>query len=324
MNVSYTEPLARAWARMKQMLFRPFVFQEWLTYGLASFLAYLGSGGSGGSLGNWTGSHKGKGSIGASGPFEPDAVRGAAEKYLHDPFWLMIIAVALIAFAVLFVVVLWVSSRARLVFAHNVATGRAAFREPWSRYARQGQSLFLWYAAFSFTMLVPIAALVLAFLTPLRDVLHGETPSWPALSLLIGAGGFAFVCMLVIAFVGLLVNEFVVPLMMHHDEMALAAWARFMPLLRAHFGEFVAYAVFLAVLWIGVSIALVLVGLVTCCIGLLLMVIPYVGSVLLLPVSVTARAYGLEFLAQFGPEWNVLRPLESASSAAPPAPPTTA
>ena len=43
---------------------------------------------------------------------------------------------------------------------------------------------------------------------------------------------------------------------------------------------------------------------VTCCIAGCLMMIPYIGTVLLLPILVFSRAYSLHFLAQFGPRFD--------------------
>jgi hypothetical protein len=42
----------------------------------------------------------------------------------------------------------------------------------------------------------------------------------------------------------------------------------------------------------------------TCCI----VAIPYVGSVILLPLTVFMQAYPLYFIEQFGPTWNVFSP----------------
>ena len=56
------------------------------------------------------------------------------------------------------------------------------------------------------------------------------------------------------------------------------------------------------------AVVLFVAGCATCCCGFLLMAIPYVGSVVLLPISAAYRAYGPEFLAQFGPEWSVFEP----------------
>jgi hypothetical protein len=56
------------------------------------------------------------------------------------------------------------------------------------------------------------------------------------------------------------------------------------------------------VLWFGVLLAVVAAGLLTCCLGFVLLLIPYVGTVVLLPISVLYRSYTIEFLAQFDPE----------------------
>ena len=58
-----------------------------------------------------------------------------------------------------------------------------------------------------------------------------------------------------------------------------------------------------------------MVVLVTCCCAGCLMALPYLGTVLLLPVLVFKRSYSLYFLAQFGPEYDVFPP-------PPPAPPS--
>jgi hypothetical protein len=55
--------------------------------------------------------------------------------------------------------------------------------------------------------------------------------------------------------------------------------------------------------------------LVTCCCACCLMALPFLGTVLLLPVLVFKQAYSLYFLAQFGPEYDVFPP---APPAAPP------
>ena len=47
-------------------------------------------------------------------------------------------------------------------------------------------------------------------------------------------------------------------------------------------------------------------GLLTCCIGWLLLAIPYIGAVVMLPIYVTFRSLDLEFLGQFGAEYTLL------------------
>jgi hypothetical protein len=44
-----------------------------------------------------------------------------------------------------------------------------------------------------------------------------------------------------------------------------------------------------------------------------LIAIPYIGSVILLPVSYTFRAFSIEFLAQFGEKFDVFPKEESVT-----------
>ena len=83
-------------------------------------------------------------------------------------------------------------------------------------------------------------------------------------------------------------------------------WAlKFLELFKQHFWHFVLYGLFILLLIIITAIAVILAGVFTCCIGFILMIIPYIGSVLLLPVSYTFRALSVEFLEQFGEEYKL-------------------
>jgi hypothetical protein len=62
---------------------------------------------------------------------------------------------------------------------------------------------------------------------------------------------------------------------------------------------------------VGFVIGVIFAGFMTCCIGFLLLVIPYIGTVITLPVWYTLRAFSLEYFAQFGSEYDVFPPLES-------------
>jgi hypothetical protein len=45
----------------------------------------------------------------------------------------------------------------------------------------------------------------------------------------------------------------------------------------------------------------------TCCIAACLLALPYLGTVLLLPVLVFQRAYSLYYLAQLGPKYDLFQ-----------------
>jgi len=307
MNISFTRPLSLAWARMVRQLFRPFRFEAWLVLGFSAFLARIFS--HGGSIASWNGGpvHGGLSSAAAEQGLE--AVRDQLVRLLEHPAVLIAIATGLVVVGVVVLVLAYVSARSQFVFLDCVMNRRAEFVGPWERYGRQGRSLFLWNAVFSFAWLIPLAAVLVPCLSLLHALFTGGDIILPGLGLLIIGCLVALVFALVIGFVQVLLREFVVPLMWRYDETTTQAWARFWPHLTAHFADFIAYAVFVLVLWIGVGIAVVAAGIATCCIGLVLIAIPYVGSVVLLPVHVTGRALGPEFLAQYGPEWNVVPPL---------------
>ena len=74
-------------------------------------------------------------------------------------------------------------------------------------------------------------------------------------------------------------------------------------LLAGRGGTFVLYL--LKKLVIGLAVGSITFGVVcaTCCIAAL----PYVGTVILLPLHVFVRSYSLYFLGQFGPDWQVIR-----------------
>ena len=313
--VSYTAPLRDAWARMRRLLFSPFHLEAWLVVGLSAFLAGLSGGALLGGGGNWK-----------LGGHTPDA-RAANEALdkalgvLANPLWLGLIALGLIAFAILYAVLLWVSARAHFVFLENVASGHAGFREPWRRSAALGRSLFLFWAALSFAWLVPIAFALVAILPIVREWYFTNRLVMPAPAMLFACGAGAVASAIAIGLVGLLTHDFVVPLMWRHGEGATAAWARFGPLLAARAGDFVAWVLFAMLVTIVAVVGIALAGLATLCIGFLLLAIPYVGTVLLLPLLVTARGFGPAFLAQFGPEWNVFpaRADDESGVSAPPA-----
>lgn len=54
--------------------------------------------------------------------------------------------------------------------------------------------------------------------------------------------------------------------------------------------------------------------LVTCCLAGCLMMLPYIGTVLLLPILVFKRAYSLYFLGQFGPQYDVFGANQTSAS----------
>jgi hypothetical protein len=104
-----------------------------------------------------------------------------------------------------------------------------------------------------------------------------------------------------------LTADFVVPIMFLRRNRCLEAWRELWALLSANAGQLILYLLFSIVLAVATGMIVMAALLVTCCVCCLAL-LPYVGTVLLLPVLVFKRAYSLYFLAQFGPEYDVFPP----------------
>jgi hypothetical protein len=293
-GISYVAPLRRAWERAHRMLFRPFTLRTWLVLGFAAFLSEAITHGSG--LGSSYQMDEGRG---------PGVVFRGVRGLLAGLVVAGIGMVLVAAIAILLILLLWVNSRGRFVFLDDVVRERAAVVEPWKRLGRSGQSLFVWTIGFVFVCLAIATLLALPFLASLAALWGEGGFEWRLLGALwvLLAAGIPFG--IGVAATLLYLSDFVIPIMYRHGLSAMAAWGRFIALFRAHTASFVVYALFVFGLWIVVGALLTVIGVSTCCLGFVLFGLPYVSSVVLLPVLVTFRGLGPEFLAQFGPEYSV-------------------
>jgi hypothetical protein len=313
MAVRYIEPLGRAWTRMKLALLKPFDLHKWLVVGFNAFLAGLaeGHGASGGFRG-------GRGR--AFGGFgELLSFPGRAWGWMLDhPGWFIAILFAAAFFLALILVLLWLSSRGKFMFLDNVVQSRAEVARPWKEYVREGDSLFLWRLVFSFVVLVGLAAFGVAFFVLGRRLYEPERIV-PVL-FLVGWSLTLFAYFVVVGYISLYLEAFVVPLMYKNRCGAVSGWSRFLKLWGRHPGPFILYGILLFGLYLLFGIMVVLAGLFTCCLGWLILVIPYIGTVVTLPFWFTLRSFSLEFLGQFGPDYALFpepqAPLPSASSPA--------
>jgi len=316
MRIEYVAPLSKALERMKQALFHPFDIGKWFTVGFTVFLATLLQTGAGGGRFFLPPNP-------AKRLRQPDVwsfPQGALDWLSAHPFWAAAIAAGVFLLLVVVLVLTWLGSRGTFMFLDNVAQDRARVLEPWRRYRAAGNSLFLWrvgFGAVAALLLLPVAASALFLIA--RCARGGAAPA--ALLGIAALGLLALAMAVVTGYGSLLTNSFVVPLMYRHGLGVLGAWRRFLPILRSHFPHFILFGLFLLLLCIGIGIAVFLGGCLTCCIGFILLAIPYIGVTVLLPVHWTLRAFSLEYLAQWGADYSVFPPAEApeAPGAAAPA-----
>ena len=308
-----------ATARMKATLFQPFDAGKWFVLGLSAWLATLfdggGSrGGGGGDDFRFSGSSSEGESESEFPEFTWEEVRetvtdwiATARQWINEnPEIVVAIGIGMAAVVVIVMILFWVRCRGKFMFLDNVVWDRALVVHPWKAYKRQGNSLFWWstfYGIFVMALLLGAMGGITYYVISVLEDGGNWDPSATITVVLMG-GGF-FLLWLVLAYISMALEDFVTPLMYRDYLTTTQAWGKFLQLQFRHPFRFLGYAIWRLILAIGIGIGLLIFGLVTCCIGLVLMAIPYVGAVLLLPVTVFVRSLGPEYLAQFGEEYDL-------------------
>jgi len=303
MNIEYFEPLSRAWSRMKIALFKPFDITKWFVIGFSAFLAGLTEGGRGPNLSS--------GGEDASFREFIEFPNTAWEWLVDHPGWFIAIgsiAVVLFAVAITFT---WLSSRGNFMFLDNVAQDKAEIAKPWKQYKTEGNSLFLWRLVFGLICFTLFIMFFIFFFTTgaliYRESLYRHVP----VPFLVGMGLLFFFMLIIIGYISMFLKSFVVPIMYKNHIKTTRAWSRFLSLFGKHAFHFILFGIFVFFLTVMFVLLIIVAGLLTCCIGIILLIIPYIGTVVSLPVWYTLRAFSLEYLAQFGPEYDVFPPAEA-------------
>jgi hypothetical protein len=288
-GVSVTEPLGLAINRTGRMLFKPFQAGKWFTLGFCAWLAHLGEGG--GSNINLPG--------GGPGPM-PNNPEELRQWFLRNAYWIVPLVLGVVG---LFVLVVWIRARGKFLFLEAVAQDRPAVVEPWKRLRPLGNSFFffdllLYVSTFLAMALLVVGALTLAY--PDIQARRFGPGAWAALLgglALLLAGSLVFLLARAVA------DDFLVPLMYLRGRGIGVAWGEFRrAIVPGNLGAIVLFYLMQVVLGIAVASAVMFITCLTC----LLTALPYIGTVLLLPLIVFLRCYSLYFLAQFGNEYNLL------------------
>jgi hypothetical protein len=300
MRIAFFEPLSRAWERMKHILWRPFDLAKWLVLGFSCWLAGLADSAGGGG---WKWIVDENNFPGRQGIFSGHR---SYEEFGSALIWLPLIFIVIMAVAAILVLVLWVSSRAKVIYLDNVVHNRAQIVEPWHRLRDLGNSLFLWRLGFVVACGLVALVLLMLFFAPAATLSFSDALS----SLSYAAMVFGVIIMIcfgvVAAFIALMLEAFVVPIMYKYELKATEAWSYFLPWLKTRPWQFVLYALFVLVLIFVFLFVFALVCVLTCCI----VALPYVGTVILLPFYVTYRLFSIEFLTQFDPGFDLFTPAE--------------
>jgi hypothetical protein len=283
-KIEIFKPFGESFELMKKILFQPFNLTKWLVIGFAAWLANLGSG----VWGNFN---------------YPDNRREDAHKLSETigqiPQPVLITGICVLVCVVLLLIVLfaWLRARGRFILVDCIVRNRAAIVEPWKELRAEGNSFFLFSLL---VMLALIAVIVIAGLLLIVPFIPWGDQAQPGVAFWIGLSLFVFVAVC-LAFVWALASQLMVPIMYRQRCRARVAFARAVDLVTSHPGPILLYVLFFMLLAVAMVMISCAVTCATCCIA----AIPYVGTVILLPIPVTLGAFLLLFLRQFGPDYDV-------------------
>jgi len=297
---SPVDALSPAIERSQQLLFRSFKADRWFALGFTVFLAQCGEGDTGSSV---TAQVPNLLMTMGSGPGAPtdfhkmlqDALQSARDNL--GLYALIAVGVMLLALA-LWLCIAWFSSRAKLMLVESVVHERVDVSAQWSHFAVLGMSLFKCRVVLS----------VCAWTLGLGSIAAAVAVAYPDLDAGRYLGTRAVIGYAIFAassvFLGIpfalataILDDFVVPLMAVRSLRVLDAWGVCRAeVLSGNVGSVVLFYLLRILLAAGIAIAMEVLKYMTCCIS----TVPYLGTVLLLPIFVFNRGYSLYFMEQLG------------------------
>jgi hypothetical protein len=310
-NVECFAVFKRAFRRMTVILFRPFDIVKWFIIGFSAWLATMFNS--------------------AAFRFEDDdkprrvglALRdiflgdgsfvGRVCRYFEieeSIFWLIIsgtIALMLFMIAVT-LILLWISSRFKFIFIDNLANDRTEISKAWTNFKEPGNSAFRWLFAWGAAVCL-VSVIFFIIMTSITYPLINEFSGTGNISIF-GLATLVFVAAVYLLIVSFLLiglyffNEFVLLIMYKRNMHARSALREFMKLLGATPRTFLKFIILQVFVSIACFIVVGLFVICTCCVAIIPLFIPYIGTVLLLPVFVFQRLQAMELMAAFGDEFS--------------------
>jgi hypothetical protein len=297
-QISVTNPIGLAIERVRQVLFSPFDLGKWLTIGFCAWLAGLGEHGSSGGHFN---------SSNHNGNFHQQFEHGRSY-VLENLSWLVPLALFIFVLVlVLAAVFIWLNCRGKFMFLYNVALNQAEVVRPWNHYGDLANSLFWFRLALAGIGLVVTLPFFVFMGLAAWPMFRDDTWNFGGIMVIVWLFLATLIFGMILLLIRKLTSDFVVPIMYLRGSRCVPAWKEFRQLLGANVGQFALYILFQIVISIVLGVMILAVVLVTCCIAGCIFAIPYIGTVLLLPLIMFRRAYSLFYLAQYGPSYNVFQ-----------------
>jgi hypothetical protein len=309
-TIEIFKPFGEAFELMKKILFQPFDIKKWFAIGFAAWLASLGGGGGFNYRYN-----------------RREDMQKLNETIGQIPHPIIVTGICILIGLVLVLIVLfaWLRARGGFMFIDCIVKNRGAIAEPWREFQKEGNSYFLFslVAAFVFVIFAALLSLPLIILAIRgRYYLYLHHDRLDVYVLLVIAAWVFVILLVIIAWA--LIATFMLPVMYRRRCRAYEAFRAAASLISAYPGEIVLFCLFLVVLAIATGLISCFAICATCCIAAL----PYIGTVILLPIYIAWRSFSLCFVRQFGPDYDAwanftppeFLPILSSTQPFPPAP----
>ncbi len=210
----------------------------------------------------------------------------------------VVVSIVILAFSAL---LQWLSSRGKFMFLDGVLRDRGAVVEPWRQFKELGNNLFIFRFLFGLAVFVlVVAVLVVGLFLAWQDIRY-EQFGGGAVAALVVIGLILVPTVIIAGVVSLLLEDMVVPIMYRRGIHTVPAFRVLVhEILPGNILSFILF--YLMRILIGLVFAII--TMVGCCLTCCIAALPYISSVVFLPLLVFSRSYSVYFLQQVGPEWT--------------------
>jgi hypothetical protein len=244
------------------------------------------------------------GGTGGPGPTDPwDEIHQGIQWVKDHAYWVVGAVVAFyVVTTLIWALVLWLRSRGIFMEIDNLAFGRGKVKEPWSEFRQLGNNFFKFnfLAGLALSVLI-LGTLVAAGFIAWPDIVNRQFDThllWAIIVLVVVIP----LAVVNFALLEVLLIDFIAPTMYLRGVLIGEAWRIwYREIFKGHFWLLTLFYLMKLVLGIAVGIVSLMATCLMCC----LPVLPYLGTVMLLPAYVFMRCYTLYFLEQFGEPWRL-------------------
>jgi len=307
----------RAWSKMEVILFRPFNFEKWLILACCVWFVNLFEDYSQ--------------SLSYIGNFQADQFKELRHSNIMNKIYIiindpnsftqslvglsfftvsMIILFAIIVIVIVVIILLWLKSRFEFIFLNNLKYNIYKISIPWSYYKSLGNSCFAWIICYHIICFIISSIVFVIFLLTMVSISNTVDPSFQISAIiLICTVVFFLIFTLIYIIISTLFKYFVITIMYKQEIKVLEAWRILIRMIKKSPGLFVKFLLVLLMYKMIATVIVLLVVICTCCILGCIFSVPiagkYIYSLIILPIFVFMRLFGIEFLAQFGEEFDM-------------------